>query len=102
MSEPQNHMSRRKAMAGIGASGIVLAHHSARALAEETEMQATENIRLTRYPTVRAMKAGDGDSFAETAGFYAPGDGGAACYRIQNAKAKPSPTVLTSSLSKMT
>lgn len=85
MAESQNHMSRRKAMVGIGAGGIVLAHHSARALVEETEMQATENIRLTRYPTVQAMKsqAGDGDSFAETAGFYAPGDGGAACYRIQ-------------------
>ena len=80
----QSNMSRRKMLTGIGTGGIALVQYT-RTLAQETAMQTTENIRLTRYPTVQAMKsqprAGD-NSFAETAGFYAPGDGGAAVYRI--------------------
>ena len=80
----QSNMSRRKMLTGIGTGGIALVQYT-RTLAQETAMQTTENIRLARYPTVQAMKsqprAGD-NSFAETAGFYAPGDGGAAVYRI--------------------
>ena len=81
----QSNMSRRKMLTGIGTGGIALVQYT-RTLAQETAMQTTENIRLARYPTVQAMKsqprAGD-NSFAETAGFYAPGDGGAAVYRIR-------------------
>ena len=81
----QSNMSRRKMLTGIGTGGIALVQYT-RTLAQETAMQTTENICLTRYSTVQAMKsqprAGD-NSFAETAGFYAPGDGGAAVYRIR-------------------
>ena len=80
----QSNMSRRKMLTGIGTGGIALVQYT-RTLAQETAMQTTENICLARYSTVQAMKsqqhAGD-NSFAETAGFYAPGDGGAAVYRI--------------------
>ncbi|MDP6038485.1 MAG: hypothetical protein QGG64_08040, partial [Candidatus Latescibacteria bacterium] len=53
----QRNFSRRKALAGIGASGVVLAQYTTRALAQEASMQTDQNINLTRYPTVQAMKA---------------------------------------------
>ena len=82
----QRNFSRRKALAGIGASGVVLAQYTTRALAQEASMQTDQNINLTRYPTVQAMKAQltpqEGE-WAETAGFYTPGDSGGAIYHIQ-------------------
>ncbi|MHC4404365.1 MAG: hypothetical protein ACYTG0_32320 [Planctomycetota bacterium] len=85
----QRTVSRRKALAGIGASGVLFAQYSTRALAQETAThteRAASNASLTRYPVVSALKAlpdlQEGD-FVETAGFHVPGDGGGALYRIQ-------------------
>ena len=90
MSKQPNKLSRRKALAGIGISGIVLTQH---ALSQETPVNTTNTI--TRYATVQAMKSAteirEGE-WAETAGFYTPGDGGAALYHIKKTDANSQPT----------
>lgn len=81
----QNKLSRRTAIAGIGASGIALAQYATQALAQEPSMLTAENAKVTRYPNVQALKKQPPKTgeWAETVGFYIPGDGGAALYHIQ-------------------
>jgi hypothetical protein len=83
------NLSRRRALAGIGAGGVVLAQFTSAALAQEssapTETNAS-NIRLTRCPTVQGLKERtdltEGE-WVETAGFHGPGDGGGAFYQVK-------------------
>lgn len=85
----KRNLSRRKALAGIGASGVVLAQYATRALAQEppTPTEITDaDATLVRYPIVNALKtqpAPQEGELAETAGFHVPGDGGGALYRIR-------------------
>ncbi|MDA0709572.1 MAG: hypothetical protein O3B73_05100 [bacterium] len=85
------NFSRRKAIASMGLGGVALAETI---FARESPMTADTNGSLRRYPTVLALKSQsslkEGD-WAETAGFYAPGDGGAAWYRIQKSSTTLSP-----------
>lgn len=91
MSQQPTHrnLSRRKALAGIGASGVVLAQYATRALAQDTATH-TEDAALhgsiTRYSTVSALKSQPTfpeGQVVETAGFHVPGDGGGALYGIE-------------------
>ncbi|MBT4137180.1 MAG: hypothetical protein HOE48_04650 [Candidatus Latescibacteria bacterium] len=81
----QPHVSRRKAIAGIGLSGAALAQYATTALAQENTMNE-ENITVTRYATTHALKSQtthkEGE-WVETIGFHIPGDGGAALYHIE-------------------
>ncbi len=91
MSKQPNKLSRRKAIAGIGISGIVLTQ---RALSQEIAVNTTNNATITRYATIQAMKSSsetrEGD-WVETVGFYTPGDGGAALYHIEKTDANSQP-----------
>lgn len=85
----QRNFSRRKALAGIGASGLVLAQYTTKALAQETPGQTktiAPGANLTHCPVVSALKSQptfrEGE-VVETAGFHVPGDGGGAWYQIQ-------------------
>jgi len=65
---------------------VVLASHATTVLAQEGSMNV-EQTTLTRCPTLQALKsqfALQEGEWVETAGFYIPGDGGAALYRIEN------------------
>ena len=79
-------MSRRQALAGLSASGVLLTQHPARALAQESTMPNDANC--SRHLTASALRgasdlrAGD---WAETMGFHSPGDGGEALYQIRQA-----------------
>jgi hypothetical protein len=83
--EPSHtHLSRRKALAAIGAGGAFLA---ARAFAQDPASQARPEDPIPRYSAVvhlRSQVALQEGAWAETAGFHSPGDGGAGLYRIQN------------------
>ncbi len=78
----KRNFSRRKALAGIGASGVVLAQYATKALAQETPTETEESdvgATLVRYPTANALKAPPAlqeGALVETAGFHVPGDGG--------------------------
>lgn len=87
-SRPRN-LSRRKALAGIGATGLILAQGTSKALGQG-EMTDTERIAvnavLVHYPIVSALKSQttlQEGNLVETSGFHVPGDGGGALYRIQ-------------------
>ncbi len=86
----KRNFTRRSALAGIGASGAVLAGYAGRALAAETSAVIDESgpaACVARYSTVGELKASpalrDG-TLVDTAGFHAPGDGGGALYRVRN------------------
>ena len=81
--------SRRKVLAGIGATGVALVQFAPQVFAQENPRQAAgsaSDAKLTHYATVQALrsqrKLREGE-LAETAGFHVPGDGGAALYLIQ-------------------
>ena len=86
-------VSRRKALAGIGLSGVALAKYATTALAQENPMNA-KNITITHHATVQTLKAQHelkAGHWAETTGFYEPGDGGAALYQIKKTTTKTQP-----------
>ncbi len=76
-------MSRRRALAGLSASGVLLTP-AARALAQESTMpnDTTCYRHLTAAALTAAPNARAGD-WAETLGFRMPGDGGDALYSIR-------------------
>ena len=93
----QRIFSRRKVLAGIGATGVALAQFAPRVLAQENPRQtaaSASDASLTHYATVQALrsqrKLREGE-LAETAGFHVPGDGGAALYLIQKPGAEIQP-----------
>ena len=99
MSQPttQRYLSRRKALAGIGAGGLVLAEGVSRTLAQEEptdEKCRTVDAVYARYPVVSAVKSQstfqEGE-LVETSGFHTPGDGGGALYRIQKVRKEVRP-----------
>jgi len=81
MSEPQHsrNLSRRATIAGLGLAGAALTG----ARAQERPMP--QQRQLPRYLTAAALRA-EADAVAgtwvETAGFHAPGDGGAGFYQV--------------------
>ncbi len=83
--------SRRKALAGIGAGGVVLAKFAGRAMGREPGAEVNSGdlgASLTRYPVVdslRSRAALNEGELVETTGFYTPGDGGGALYRVEKA-----------------
>ena len=85
----QRSLSRRKALAGIGAGGLLLAQSTSKALAqgESSDGKAVaKNVAVLRFPSVEAVKSHSGlqeRELIETLGFYQPGDGGGALYGIQ-------------------
>lgn len=81
-------LSRRKALARIGAGGAVLAHYAAPSLAEESTKTANTQpvAELRQFPSVHALKSRTDvrpGEWVRTAGFHIPGDGGGASYHIQ-------------------
>ena len=84
-------ISRREAITGIGLSGAVLAQYATTALAQENTMTAGN---VTRHATLQALKSQTSlkaGEWAETLGFYAPGDGGGALYHIVKATSETQP-----------
>ena len=80
-------ISRREAFAGIGIglAGVALAQSATGATAQEPAPGA--NAILSRHlsvPALRSQALREGE-WAETAGFHAPGDGGAALYQVRAA-----------------
>ena len=77
-------LSRRGAMASIGAIGMALVHPTSKVLAQGTEMEAQKNP--VRYLTARIMSAQgmhrEGD-WLETTGFHVPADGGGGLYLVR-------------------
>jgi hypothetical protein len=83
-STSSGRISRRRVLAGLGASGALLTQPAARALAEENTMP--DNAQCSRHLTVHVLRAASGlhaGDWAETMGFHEPGDGGDALYRIR-------------------
>jgi hypothetical protein len=77
-------LSRRDALAGLGAAGVVLAHAKTPSLAQETAVQAqTSPARYLSVPILKAQATQPEGAWLETCGFYAPGDGGGALYQVQ-------------------
>ncbi len=78
-----------KALVMIGMISFTLAMHTIGVLAQETPIAPKErrsDVTVTRYATAQLLKSLgslDEGALVETAGFYVPGDGGEALYRIQ-------------------
>ena len=96
--QPTNrNLSRRKALAGIGASGVVLAQYARRALAQDTAAlteEITSHASVARYAVVQVLKSQptlQEREFVETVGFHIPGDGGGAVYRIEKLSEETQP-----------
>jgi hypothetical protein len=85
----QRNLSRRKALAGIGVGGLILAQGTTTALAQEKPADTNDpavTANLARFHVVSALKshlAFQEGELVETTGFHMPGDGGGALYRIQ-------------------
>lgn len=84
-------------MAGIGASGVLLAQHTAKTLAQSaaanTAGAATDSI-LVQQPSVNSLMAQsriDEGQFVVTAGFQVPGDGGGALYQVKKPSGETQP-----------
>ena len=77
-------LSRRGAMASIGAAGMALVHSTSSSLAQGADMEAQTSP--ARYLTAQFMQAQatqkEGE-WLETLGFHTPGDGGDALYQLQ-------------------
>ena len=93
----QRNLSRRKALAGIGAGGVVLAQYPTSALGQEPPThpdKGASDATLTCYASLHALKSRstfqEGE-LVETAGFHVPGDGGGALYRIRKLSADTQP-----------
>ncbi len=90
MPDSRSHakVSRRKALAGIGASGLVLSRTTPAVSDEARSNQRNPpqaNGDVLRFPDARSLKSSGGvgeGTLAETLGFHAPGDGGGALYRV--------------------
>ncbi len=89
MSEQPNtrRITRREAIAGIGigVAGVALAQGATRTQAQAPG--APEGGLMTRHATVAALRshaALEGE-WAETTGFFSPGDGGGALYQVRAA-----------------
>ena len=81
-------LTRRGAIASIGAAGMALVHSTSRTMAQEGEGDMAAQESPVRYLTVAIMEAqaGQGEgAWLETAGFHAPGDGGGALYQARKA-----------------
>lgn len=79
-------ISRRRALAGLGAGGVLMTGTAAQALTEEERM--SDNGTCSRHLTVAGLTESTGlqvGDWAETMGYYAPGDGGDALYQIRAA-----------------
>ena len=77
-------LSRRGAIASIGAAGVALVHSTSRGLAQGVEMETQTSA--AQYLTVQAMIAQvtrKAEEWLETAGYHTPGDGGGALYQVQ-------------------
>ncbi len=90
MPDPSSHtqLSRRKVLAGLGVTGLALSHGASQAWAATVARQADSTqgdldvlqcSHVEALPTLAEVRLG---SWVETLGFYAPGDGGAALYRV--------------------
>ncbi len=94
----QRNLSRRKALAGIGASGLAVAGYTTNVLAQETRTLAEKDSldrNLRRCATVNALKsqaALQAGELVETTGFHAPGDGGGALYTVEKVAEETRPT----------
>jgi hypothetical protein len=82
-------VTERKALALIGMIGFILATHPTRMPAREARVAARErasDVTFARYATAQllsSLPSLEEGALVETAGFYVPGDGGEALYRIQ-------------------
>lgn len=84
--QPPRQFSRRETLAGLGLAGAALASAADATSAQENAMP--DQRQLPRYLTVAALRtAADAvaGTWVETAGFHAPGDGGAGLYQLQAA-----------------
>ena len=82
----KNGIVERKKLLLIGAIGFAFALYSTEVPAQESSMARVSDVTVTRYATAQSLKSlsslHDG-AWVETAGFYVPGDGGKALYRIR-------------------
>lgn len=77
-------LSRRGAIASLGAAGVALAKSTTRSFAQETGLQPqTTPARFLDVPTMKTQAAQREGEWLETAGFHAPGDGGGALYQLR-------------------
>ncbi|HLS27138.1 MAG TPA: hypothetical protein VK041_00695 [Opitutales bacterium] len=84
MYELSDPVSRRKALAMIGTGGVLFATSASRAVAQPNVPAASGPVK--QFSTAQELKTSappaDGE-FAQTAGYFTPGDGGGAIYRIE-------------------
>jgi len=82
--QPPRNLSRRQTIAGLGLAGAALAQSAAPGEVQEAAMPTQR--QLPRHLTVAVLRAEAGlqaGEWVETAGFHAPGDGGAGLYHLQ-------------------
>jgi hypothetical protein len=75
-----------KTLVLISAISFTLAAHTTGILAQEAPKERASDVTVTRYATAQllsSLPSLDEGALVETAGFYVPGDGGEALYRIQ-------------------
>jgi hypothetical protein len=90
-SSSHSQLSRRKVLAGIGATGVALTQAAsfacaANRLPEDDPVQPEVDVlRCRNVETLRLLTGVSAGAFIETLGFYAPGDGGGALYRVRDA-----------------
>lgn len=85
-----SRVSRRGVVTGLGLAGAALAYPASKALAQANGAEAAREDSMgkaTQHLTVEGMRRqaeslSEGD-WARTLGFYEPGDGGGALYRIE-------------------
>lgn len=96
MSDFPGTVSRRKALALIGTGGALLAQSASQAFAKDSPLPPTgSSATLLRYPTVAALKTAKAlteGQYAETAGYFTPGDGGGSIYLVEKPAAEPEDT----------
>lgn len=76
----------------IGTGGVLLAASASRAFSQDEKPPTLTAVQS--FPTVAALKAATDlkeNDYAETAGYFTPGDGGRAIYRIQKKSDKAAP-----------
>ena len=75
-----------KALVLIGTISFILAAHTTGILAQEAPTERASDVTVTCYATAQllsSLPSLEEGMLVETAGFYVPGDGGEALYRIQ-------------------
>jgi len=79
-------LTKGKVLVLISALGFALALHTPGILAQETQEIRASDLTVTRYASTQplcSLTSLSAGVLAETAGFYTPGDGGGALYRIR-------------------